>query len=528
MERNIRTIKRRLVFFLIMTVMFTGYGMYTREPSCAEASEKNPSREYYTVQGSLLQDKSDNKSMGDSGINKPMELINENGKWKLRLELKSLKAKVGGFKGYLGRIEYFPDYEGKDAPKGKKATSFDIESYHDVWDEYNDATKGTDAFMKGKRYPHYCKIPIEMPANGAKEISVWVRVYVPVMESLQPGKGTQYARLHLDLNSMNDDVKALSNNPPDKGNFVPAGKKVQKKKIGKKKRLHKKRKPGQGRRNNENNKKLDIKKLQDGTYAIKGRMVKTDKSTLSMGDSAINHTVKLRVKHGKYNLVLRMKGMSVSGQQGFLKHMRYYADGYRGSTRGSISGNLKNVKILSYHQQGGKRVRDSYGTDYPSEVSIPMIKTAADDGYVPLQVFVPVMDAIAPDTGTQSVYLKLDLKSIRKAGENSPEFSKDGGSSSGNTVNSSKGSSGGATLGTFKKEGENSLNKETSLTQKSEISEGNKMSNEGGDDIKKQKEEKKEPPMKKHMLPGSITIAAAASLIPAYKKRRRIFKRFVS
>ena len=72
-----------------------------------------------------------------------------------------------------------------------------------------------------------------------------------------------------------------------------------------------------------------------------------------------------------------------------------------------------------------------------------------------------------------------------------------------NTVNSSKGSSGGATLGTFKKEGENSLNKETSLIQKSEISEDNKMSNEGEDDIKKQKEEKKEPPMKKRMLPSS-------------------------
>ena len=74
-EKNIRTIKRRLVFFLIMTVMFTGYGMYTREPSYAEASEKNPSREYYTVQGSLLQDKNDNKSMGDSDINKPMDPV---------------------------------------------------------------------------------------------------------------------------------------------------------------------------------------------------------------------------------------------------------------------------------------------------------------------------------------------------------------------------------------------------------------------------------------------------------------------
>ena len=45
-----------------------------------------------------------------------------------------------------------------------------------------------------------------------------------------------------------------------------------------------------------------------------------------------------------------------------------------------------------------------------------MIKTAADDGYVPLQVFVPVMDAIAPDTGTQSVYLKLDFKKYQKSG----------------------------------------------------------------------------------------------------------------
>ena len=43
------------------------------------------------------------------------------------------------------------------------------------------------------------------------------------------------------------------------------------------------------------------------------------------------------------------------------------------------------------------------------------------DGYVPLQVFVPIMDAISPGSGTQAVYLKLDLNSI-KAVKNSKEF----------------------------------------------------------------------------------------------------------
>ena len=40
---------------------------------------------------------------------------------------------------------------------------------------------------------------------------------------------------------------------------------------------------------------------------------------------------------------------------------------------------------------------------------------------MPLQVFVPIMDAISPGSGTQAVYLKLDLNSI-KAVKNSKEF----------------------------------------------------------------------------------------------------------
>ena len=50
-----------------------------------------------------------------------------------------------------------------------------------------------------------------------------------------------------------------------------------------------------------------------------------------------------------------------------------------------------------------------------------MISKAKNDGYVPLQVFVPIMDAISPGSGTQAVYLKLDLNSIN-AVKNSKEF----------------------------------------------------------------------------------------------------------
>ena len=54
-------------------------------------------------------------------------------------------------------------------------------------------------------------------------------------------------------------------------------------------------------------------------------------------------------------------------------------------------------------------------------VTFPLISKAKNDGYVPLQVFVPIMDAISPGSGTQAVYLKSDLNSI-KAVKNSKEF----------------------------------------------------------------------------------------------------------
>ena len=38
--------------------------------------------------------------------------------------------------------------------------------------------------------------------------------------------------------------------------------------------------------------------IDGGVYSITGKMVKTDKTTLSMSDNAINHTIKLTVRDG--------------------------------------------------------------------------------------------------------------------------------------------------------------------------------------------------------------------------------------
>ena len=114
---------------------------------------------------------------------------------------------------------------------------------------------------------------------------------------------------------------------------------------------------------------------------------------------------------------------------------------------GVPQGKTAAAKIVSFQKKNGKKLTDTYGTNYPKKVSFPMIKEAKNNGYVPMQVFVPIMDAISKGSGKQPVYLKLDLNSII-AGKKSTSVSKSskskksskktnaskGGSSAGNSV----------------------------------------------------------------------------------------------
>ena len=168
---------------------------------------------------------------------------------------------------------------------------------------------------------------------------------------------------------------------------------------------------------------LDINNLADGVYSITGSMVKIDKTTASMSNEAINHTIKLTVKNGKYSLTMDFKGMTINSQYGYLGKLNYYKTGYSVDKYGSPQGSLGSVTINSYQKtSNGKKVSDNFGTNYPDVVTFPMISEALKDGYVPLQVFVPIMDSISKGSGTQPVYLKLDWSTIKKTTSNDSAF----------------------------------------------------------------------------------------------------------
>ena len=168
---------------------------------------------------------------------------------------------------------------------------------------------------------------------------------------------------------------------------------------------------------------LHIKKLQDGIYSIQGEMVKIDKKTASMSNEAVNHTIKVTVKNGNYYLSMDFKGLTINSQLGYLGTLKYYKTGYKLNQYGAPTGKLGAVTVDSYQKdQKGELVKDQYGTKYPNQVTFPLISEALEDGYVPLQVFVPIMEAISAGSGTQPVFLKLDLDSLKSATANDKAF----------------------------------------------------------------------------------------------------------
>ena len=204
--------------------------------------------------------------------------------------------------------------------------------------------------------------------------------------------------------------------------------------------------------NNDGNTDLDIANLADGVYSIYGEMVKTDKTSESMSNAAVNHTIKLTVENGKYYITMNFNGLQYAGQYGYLKDLQYFLTGYTTNQYGVPQGDLADVTIDSYQTDSdGNRISDSFGTDYPDYVTFELIPEALEDGFVPLQVFVPIMESIADGTGTQAVYLKLDWSSLKLTEADDPDFEDDGNNDNNNNNNGNgnggSGLSGGSGLG---------------------------------------------------------------------------------
>ena len=166
--------------------------------------------------------------------------------------------------------------------------------------------------------------------------------------------------------------------------------------------------------------------LSDGVYKLNGQMVKVNKVDMSMSNNAINHNVKLVMKDGLPYISMNFNSLTVGSLKGYLKDLNYYATGYTVSKTGEPSGTLLPVQVDSLQKfSNGKTLKDDFGTNYPNDVTFPLCQEAMTEEngeYVPMQVFVPIMDAITAGTGKQNVYLKLDYSTLKKTTADDKDF----------------------------------------------------------------------------------------------------------
>lgn len=170
-----------------------------------------------------------------------------------------------------------------------------------------------------------------------------------------------------------------------------------------------------------------VSKLSDGVYKVQGEMVKVNKVDYSMSNNAINHNIKLVVKNGLPYISMNFNGMNVSGLRGYLKNLNYYKTGFTFDKYGNPVGDLAEVSIDSYQQfSDGSMFEDDFDTNYPNDITFPLVREAIEDGddcnYVPLQVYVPVMEALSAGSGKQNVFLKLDYSTITKTTNDDKDF----------------------------------------------------------------------------------------------------------
>lgn len=509
MERNVTGRKRKCQVCLLAGVVFSAslispmFSAKTMQVYAAETEgvqAETVADGTYTINGVLRHAVQDQDSMGNTAISKPMTLQVSGGNCQLVLDLVPLTIRLGkkDFNGYLAETLYYPDVDGRVPTESDAASASEIlEQYDGVYDSYNDPENGLDENVKGMIYPKKIAIPVT-----AGDGEIWTQVYVPVMEAVSAGSGEQYARLQLDWSSLTlvsnptepstetpSTGQPSTEQPGNNGNQNPSSEKADKsglhtlllsatnlsgrENVYTKESLEALKKAiavAQNVYDNENATKLqitkqqnalsqaiinldqkkttsstednsgeslDIKTLSDGVYYLPGKMMKTDKQALSMANEALDHTVKLTVKKKKYMLTLSFNGLTINSQKGYLGWLKYYKAGYKTDTYGGLVGDLKSVDVT----------KKQSGTDYPKEISFTMIEEAKEDGYVPLRVFVPVMDAISAGSGTQNVYLKLDLKNITQDKKSVKETEDNG--NSGSRTDTGSGTQGSRTNGTI-------------------------------------------------------------------------------
>lgn len=386
----------------------------------------------YTVNIQLLQFGSDELSMGNASmIPEAHIVVSDDGTAQLEIDMVSLTYL--GQEGYLGwmkkvtnvietnRFNYPLEFETED--------SLVLEQYIDVFDIFNNPeSEYCDAAVEGKWYPKKLAFPVDF-AN--REDEMLVQVYVPVMESIQTGGGTKFAVVDIDWDTLTADEAYIpvTTEPAETTTTAPTTEDQTIVTTTTTAALESE--PVQTTTTTvieSNTAELDIHNLPDGKYEMYAEMIKTDRISYSMSNEGINHTVQLEVVDGEYYLTVQFKGLAIYNQFGYLMDLYYYNSGYTYNNYGAPEGEVTQAEVLSTYN-----VVDEYNDAdhlYPELLKFKLVDKASGE-YVPLRVFVPIMEAISEGTGTQNVLMKLDWTKLVKTEsdfeleqqeEQSPEF----------------------------------------------------------------------------------------------------------
>lgn len=163
---------------------------------------------------------------------------------------------------------------------------------------------------------------------------------------------------------------------------------------------------------------LDKDNLQDGSYSLNADMIKINRRDTSMSNDAVGHSVSLTVRNGVYYITAEFKGLNVDGSFGYLSRLKYYGAGFSYDSYGNPQGGVIPATVLSYQKDsGGKIIVDQYNdasNPYPRQLQFPLVNKANYEGnFVPLQVFVPIMESISAGSGTQDVLMRLDWTTLK-------------------------------------------------------------------------------------------------------------------
>lgn len=408
--RNGRKASKRAAVALAALLLVSGaavYGTasYTAGNPLSVCAAEAAETETYSVNVQMVQFHSTELSMGNASMKPEAHIVvNEDGTAELQIDMVSMTyLNRDGYLGWMKRVtkilsqneyQYPTEYETEDVAA--------IEEYTDIYDIFNDPDSDYyDEKVGGKWYPKKLSVPIDF-AN--REDDILIQVYVPVMESIMAGGGTKFAVLDIDWDSLQKEgdngsgetKPAVTTTTSDTSKTDSTTTTTTTTAVSQ-----------------PDTSTEDKNHLPDGTYELQAEMKKVDRMNDSMSNNGINHTVQLEVKDGAYTLLVQFKGLAIYNQFGYLQDLYYYKEGYTYDTYGQPQGSVEKAEVLSSYD-----VVDQYNDKdhlYPQLLRFPLVdKASGADGYVPLRVFVPIMEAIADGTGTQNVLMQLDWSTLKK------------------------------------------------------------------------------------------------------------------